>query len=103
MNYNHFWLLRLLIEWTLIITGLVGVYYHSGVFVGLLASVALGIIVIVTTAIMREKEKNMIRVHQLPNGKVFIGSENQFIEFLDKVAEGEIDIDGTDERREDEV
>lgn len=102
MNYK-FWILRLLIEWSLIIGGLAGVYFHFGAALTAIVGAALITIVLVTNGMMKEEEENVPQIFQLPNGKLFIGPQKEFDEFMIKVDRGEIDIHGETERREDEV
>lgn len=102
LNYK-FWILRLLIEWSLIMGGLAGVYFHFGVALTAIVGAALITIVLVTNGMMKEEKENVPQIFELPNGKLFIGPQKEFEEFMEKVEKGEINLDGETERREDEV
>ena len=104
---QKYWLLRLAIEWTLIIVGLVGIYFHTSLMVFIPIVAALATIVYITNKMLGEMEREdvgkSVQVWQLPTGEVFIGDEHAFAEFMKKVNSGEIKLDGETERREDEV
>ena len=103
MEANKFFLLRLVIEWTLIIVGLAGIYAHTNLAVFIPALVALFGIVWITMQITKEEMSEQVSIYKLPNGKMFVGTENSFIEFMEKVEKGEINLDAETERGEDEV
>jgi hypothetical protein len=105
MDQNQkYWLLRLVIEWTLIIVGLTAIYFHTSLMVFIPVVAALATIVYITNSMLGEMEiEKSVQVWQLPTGEVFIGDKEEFADFMKRVESGEIKLDGETERREDEV